>query len=292
MAPTGSRRPEPARRSDHGPARARRCAGRGHAGTRVLGAGRPVRAAPGRAGDAGAPVHVYAPPALTMGRPSNRGGEFEGENPSPDLPIYYHLGEELAGGHATLSIDVLDGDGQRSAPLQQRRKRPGPLPARRHGSAQPVHHRPSVKGSGPAALAVGPARRRPALYRRSLRCSRATRAPPSPPGRLHRARVRPAPAAPQTAVEVLPDPRAKRRRRRNRAWVAMQAASPPCWTQVLSGAGRGAGGAQARSRHCRRNTAMPPCRSSPMPPSRRSTPGSPGSPSCATRPSRTRTPGS
>jgi SAM-dependent MidA family methyltransferase len=50
--------------------------------------------------DAAAAVHVYTPPAHAMGRPSNSGGGFEGENPSPDLPIYYHLASALDEGTA------------------------------------------------------------------------------------------------------------------------------------------------------------------------------------------------
>ena len=61
--------------------------------------------------DVASPVHVYTPPALPMGRPSNRGGGTRGENPSPDLPIYYYLSEDLAD-DAELAIDVLDANGE------------------------------------------------------------------------------------------------------------------------------------------------------------------------------------
>lgn len=60
--------------------------------------------------DAAAALHIYSPPALPMGRPSNRGGGIEGANPSPDLPIYYYLREELDD-DVTLSIDILDSEG-------------------------------------------------------------------------------------------------------------------------------------------------------------------------------------
>ncbi|WOJ96336.1 hypothetical protein R0137_13915 [Congregibacter brevis] len=55
-------------------------------------------------------LYSYTPPALALGRPSNRGGGTRGENPSPHLPIYYHLNEALAEDE-TLSIDILDGTG-------------------------------------------------------------------------------------------------------------------------------------------------------------------------------------
>jgi photosystem II stability/assembly factor-like uncharacterized protein len=61
--------------------------------------------------DAAATLHLYAPPALPMGRPAAKSVEFEGKNPSPDLPIYYHLSDDIAEG-AALSIDILDNTGQ------------------------------------------------------------------------------------------------------------------------------------------------------------------------------------
>ncbi|MEM1401876.1 MAG: glycosyl hydrolase [Pseudomonadota bacterium] len=57
-----------------------------------------------------AALHVYTPPAHTMGRPSNRGGGIEGENPSPHLPIYYFLSSDVSE-DTPLSIDVLSSDG-------------------------------------------------------------------------------------------------------------------------------------------------------------------------------------
>ncbi|GAB5413669.1 MAG: hypothetical protein Cons2KO_12720 [Congregibacter sp.] len=56
-------------------------------------------------------LHVYTPTALALGRPSNRGGDMRGENPSPDLPVYYHLDETLADDEP-LIIEVLNPAGE------------------------------------------------------------------------------------------------------------------------------------------------------------------------------------
>ena len=60
--------------------------------------------------NAQAPLHVYTPNALAMGRPTAKSNNFEGKNPSPHLPIYYRLAEDLPEDSA-LSIDVLDAQG-------------------------------------------------------------------------------------------------------------------------------------------------------------------------------------
>ena len=61
--------------------------------------------------DSGTALHVFTPPALPMGRPGNRAGRFEGANPSPGLPLYYHLAEDVPE-DATLQIEILTGDGK------------------------------------------------------------------------------------------------------------------------------------------------------------------------------------
>ncbi|MEE4278141.1 MAG: hypothetical protein V2I82_06715 [Halieaceae bacterium] len=60
--------------------------------------------------DAEAPLHVYTPPALPMGRPGGSAKDFEGANPASGLPIHYVLAEDLPEGEA-LSIDILDAEG-------------------------------------------------------------------------------------------------------------------------------------------------------------------------------------
>ena len=59
---------------------------------------------------ADAALHVFSPPPTAMGRPGSRPASDEGGNPSPDVPIYYYLGEDLAE-DAELSIEILDSSG-------------------------------------------------------------------------------------------------------------------------------------------------------------------------------------
>lgn len=59
--------------------------------------------------DADLPIHVFTPPPHNVGRPSSRGREFEGKNPSPDVPIYYILGEDAD--PESLAIEVFDEEG-------------------------------------------------------------------------------------------------------------------------------------------------------------------------------------
>ncbi len=62
-------------------------------------------------GNAAASLQLYTPPALAMGRPGSRPGSFEAANPSPHMPIYYYLKEDLPEGEL-LTIDVLDQQGE------------------------------------------------------------------------------------------------------------------------------------------------------------------------------------
>ncbi len=62
-------------------------------------------------GDAAAGLLVYSPPALAMGRPKSNPASFEAGNPSPYLPIYYYLAEDLSEDQA-LTIDILDQQGE------------------------------------------------------------------------------------------------------------------------------------------------------------------------------------
>ncbi len=62
------------------------------------------------AAPADATVHLLTPPATVMGRPGSRAHGEEGANPSPDVPIFYHLSEAPADGEV-LKIEVLDATG-------------------------------------------------------------------------------------------------------------------------------------------------------------------------------------
>ena len=55
-------------------------------------------------------VHLYTPPDWHMGKPGGEPGRFEGENPSPDVPLVYYLRDEPAEDTA-LTIEVLDPNG-------------------------------------------------------------------------------------------------------------------------------------------------------------------------------------
>jgi photosystem II stability/assembly factor-like uncharacterized protein len=55
-------------------------------------------------------LHLYTPPGWAMGKPSSRPGDFEGENPSPDVPLYYVIRDEVDE-DAELKIEILDASG-------------------------------------------------------------------------------------------------------------------------------------------------------------------------------------
>ncbi len=55
-------------------------------------------------------VHIYAPPVNAMGKARSRPGKNEGANPSPDVPLYYYIKDELAE-DAELKIEILDSSG-------------------------------------------------------------------------------------------------------------------------------------------------------------------------------------
>lgn len=59
---------------------------------------------------ADAAVHVFTPPPTVMGRPGSSPAADEGGNPSPDVPIYYYLGEDVPA-DAELAIAILDTSG-------------------------------------------------------------------------------------------------------------------------------------------------------------------------------------
>ena len=55
-------------------------------------------------------LHLYTPPTWAMGKPSSRPGKFEGANPSPNVPLYYVIGDEVDE-DAELRIEILDANG-------------------------------------------------------------------------------------------------------------------------------------------------------------------------------------
>ncbi|MEM7217389.1 MAG: glycosyl hydrolase [Pseudomonadota bacterium] len=67
-----------------------------------------VRQASGAA--AGTALHLYAPPDWTMGKPRSRPRDFEGANPSPNVPLYYVIRDDVPEG-AELTIEILDASG-------------------------------------------------------------------------------------------------------------------------------------------------------------------------------------
>lgn len=55
-------------------------------------------------------LHLYIPPTWAMGKPRSRPGDFEGDNPSPNVPLYYHIRDEVDE-DAELTIEILNARG-------------------------------------------------------------------------------------------------------------------------------------------------------------------------------------
>lgn len=55
-------------------------------------------------------LHLFTPPTWAMGRPRSSPGDFEGGNPSPDVPLYYYIRDEVEE-DANLTIEILDARG-------------------------------------------------------------------------------------------------------------------------------------------------------------------------------------
>ncbi len=55
-------------------------------------------------------LHLYTPPSWAMGKPGSRPGNFEGANPSPHVPLFYVIGDEVDD-DTELLIEILDASG-------------------------------------------------------------------------------------------------------------------------------------------------------------------------------------
>ena len=55
-------------------------------------------------------LHLYTPPGWAMGKAGGEPDDFEGENPSPDVPLYYVIRDDVDK-DAELKIEILDADG-------------------------------------------------------------------------------------------------------------------------------------------------------------------------------------
>ncbi|MEM7431624.1 MAG: glycosyl hydrolase [Pseudomonadota bacterium] len=55
-------------------------------------------------------LHLYTPPTWAMGKPRSRPGDFEGANPSPNVPLYYVIRDEVEE-DAELLVEIIDSSG-------------------------------------------------------------------------------------------------------------------------------------------------------------------------------------
>lgn len=180
--------------------------------------------------DAAAPLHVYTPPALPMGRPSSRSANFEGANPKPDLPIYYYLDEELPE-ESPLTIEVLADDGD---------------VLRRYTSSESAQDRCRLANMDPRkpltidypVTEAGLQRWDWNLHRDDVRCIddhnlfEGYGGPPVAPGR-YTVRVTAGEASASTAVEILRDPRSSASSAELADWIAVQEKMAATLEEVL-----------------------------------------------------------
>jgi photosystem II stability/assembly factor-like uncharacterized protein len=181
--------------------------------------------------DAEAALQVYTPPALAMGRPGASEREFEGKNPSPDLPIYYYLGEELAE-DTPFAVDILDGNG---------------TVLRHYSNTESDHDRCRIAGMDPRrpfTIKYPPTEQGLQRWQWDLRASdvrcvdghallEGYKGPIVAPG-VYTVRVTAGAVTATTEVEVLADPRAPADAREIESWVAMQADIAATLEQVLA----------------------------------------------------------
>lgn len=177
-------------------------------------------------------LHVYTPPILAMGRPSSRSRDFEGKNPSSNMPIYYYLGEDLVE-DAALSIDVLDSEGQ---------------VLRHYGDTESDHDRCRVAGMDPRrpftleypSTKAGLQRWDWNLRANDVRCVdghtlfEGYKGPLVAPG-MYTVRVTAGANSASVSVEVSPDPRSTSNAEQLAAWVQMQDDIAISLEEVLAG---------------------------------------------------------
>ena len=176
-------------------------------------------------------LHVYTPPPLAMGRPTIRSRDFEGKNPSPNLPIYYHLNDDLAD-DAELSIEIVDAAGQ---------------VLRRYSSEESAHDRCRVAGMDPRrpftlkypSGKAGLQRWHWNLRGDDVRCVdghtlfEGYHGPLVAPG-AYTVRVSAGDASATAAIEILPDPRTPASDGEMAAWVEMQSRIATDLDEVLA----------------------------------------------------------
>ncbi len=192
--------------------------------------------------DSASPLQLYTPPAKAMGRPKSDAENFEAANPSPHLPIYYHLRESLPEDEV-LSIEILDEDGE---------------VLRSYASEETDQIRCRIAGMDPRspykpkypATEAGLQRWHWDLHADDVRCVddhtlfEGYGGPAVAPG-SYTVRVTAGKASASTPVEVLADPRVPTSEGQIREWVAMQNDIARLMDEVLL-ALEGARGARAQ----------------------------------------------
>ncbi len=182
--------------------------------------------------DAGAPLSVYTPPAFPLGRPGNYAGASEGANPSPHVPLYYHLPAEADEADTPLTIEISDAAGQ---------------VIRQYSSLESDHDRCRIAGMDPRSpftisypkVAAGLQLWHWDLRRDPLRCVdghtlfEGYDGPLVPPGE-YTVRIAVGDAAAETRVRVLQDPRDEASSAEVDAWAAMQNRVADALEQVLA----------------------------------------------------------
>jgi hypothetical protein len=237
--------------------------------------------------DAAAPVHVYTPPALPWD--GHRTAAAAPRAKIPRRTCRSTTTSRRTWRRTALSIEILDADGTVSAITAARRATTTAAALRAWIRAARLRSS-TPRGGRPAALGLGPARRRPALPSTGTSLFEGYGGPAVAPG-TYTVRVAAGTAVATTDVEVLPDPRVDADSAAIRSLGRHADAYRRRSCERSSSRWMAARSAREQVRACSRPTRTRPCSEWPM---RRSTPSTPGnetSPSCATRPLRTRTPG-
>ena len=169
--------------------------------------------------DAASPLQLYTPPARAMGRRKGKARPFEAANPSPHIPIYYVLKEELPEDES-LAIDILDEKG---------------VVLRSYSSKETEHMRCRIAGMDPRrpfkpkypSSGAGLQRWHWDLYADDVRCVdghtlfEGYRGPAVAPG-FYTVRVTAGDVSESTRVQVLADPRVPVSEQQTSDWIEMQ----------------------------------------------------------------------